>query len=56
MTMGPQAEDGKLAVHFFRNPLMPWMWFGAILLVIGGMVAMIGGHKPSSKAKESKAS
>ncbi|MCH8347680.1 MAG: heme lyase CcmF/NrfE family subunit [Proteobacteria bacterium] len=56
VTMGPQAEDGKLAVHFFRNPLMPWMWFGAILLVIGGMVAMIGGHKPSSKAKESKAS
>ncbi len=56
LTLGPRAKDGKLAVHFFRNPLVPWLWFGAILLVIGGGVTLIGGHRPARSGKEGEPS
>ena len=52
VTMGPQREDGALAVHFFRNPLVPWMWFGAILLVLGGGLTLIGGSKPLAGTRD----
>lgn len=56
LTLGPRAKDGKLAVHFFRNPLVPWLWFGAILLVIGGGVTLIGGHRPARSGSEDETS
>ncbi|MHA1543620.1 MAG: heme lyase CcmF/NrfE family subunit [Alphaproteobacteria bacterium] len=45
VTLGPQAENGDLAVHFFRNPLVPWLWGGGILIVLGGMTTLIGRRK-----------
>jgi len=56
LTLGPRAKDGKLAVHFFRNPLVPWLWFGAILLVIGGGVTLIGGNRPARSGSEDETS
>lgn len=46
VTLGQRDDPQTLSVHFFRNPLIPWLWFGSILLVIGGWLAIL---KPARK-------
>jgi cytochrome c-type biogenesis protein CcmF len=33
-------EDGAWIVRLYHNPLVPWIWFGAILMAVGGFVSL----------------
>jgi cytochrome c-type biogenesis protein CcmF len=35
----PDGTGGQL-VHIFHNPLIPWLFFGAIMMVMGGVVSL----------------
>jgi cytochrome c-type biogenesis protein CcmF len=39
----PGARDGHV-VHIFHNPLIPWLFFGAIMMVLGGIVSLTDRH------------
>jgi cytochrome c-type biogenesis protein CcmF len=45
LSLGQQAGEDALPVHFFKKPLIPWMWFSAVLLVIGGGLSLAGGKR-----------
>jgi cytochrome c-type biogenesis protein CcmF len=34
------AGDGAWTVRFYVNPLVPWIWTGALLMVAGGLVSL----------------
>ncbi|MBI3453911.1 MAG: heme lyase CcmF/NrfE family subunit [Rhodospirillales bacterium] len=36
----PVAVDGAWTARLYYNPLVPWIWFGATIMVIGGMVSL----------------
>jgi len=56
VTLGQQEASEALAVHFFRSPMVPWMWAGAILLVVGGGLTLLGGTRPLGKENEGSGS
>ncbi len=33
-------DDGAWSTRIFHNPLVPWIWFGAVVMVIGGAVSL----------------
>jgi cytochrome c-type biogenesis protein CcmF len=40
LVLGEADGQGGYAVHAFHNPLVPWLYFGAILMVLGGLVSL----------------
>jgi len=38
--VGEPAGDGAWVTRLYFNPLVPWMWAGALLLVLGGLVSL----------------
>jgi len=38
--LGDPAGHGGSVVHLFHNPLVPWIFFGAIVMVFGGVVSL----------------
>ena len=36
----PVGNDGAWGVHLYHNPLVPWIWFGAIIMAAGGIVSL----------------
>ena len=40
VTIGDRAPDGSWPVHVFHNPLVPWIWTGAIFTALGGVVSL----------------
>jgi cytochrome c-type biogenesis protein CcmF len=36
----PVGNDGAWAVHLYHNPLVPWIWFAAIIMAAGGIVSL----------------
>jgi cytochrome c-type biogenesis protein CcmF len=38
--VGEQAGDGAWVTRLYFNPLVPWMWVGALMLVAGGLVSL----------------
>ncbi|MEE8295160.1 MAG: heme lyase CcmF/NrfE family subunit [Sphingomonadales bacterium] len=45
LTLGGQGDAEQLAVHFFKNPLVPWLWGGGLMLVLGALITLVGGRK-----------
>ncbi|MBU6298250.1 MAG: heme lyase CcmF/NrfE family subunit [Alphaproteobacteria bacterium] len=37
---GEPDGKGGFVTHFFLNPLVPWIFFGAVVMVFGGMVSL----------------
>jgi len=35
-----QKSEKKWTLRFFINPLIPWIWFGAVLMVCGGLLSL----------------
>ena len=33
-------RDGAWAVRIYHNPLVPWIWVGAIFTALGGVVSL----------------
>ncbi|GAA3538501.1 heme lyase CcmF/NrfE family subunit [Zobellella aerophila] len=38
--LGEQLDDGAWAVRLYYKPFVRWIWFGAVLMAIGGLVSM----------------
>jgi len=39
--LGDPDTKGGWVVRLYFNPLVPWIWFGAILAALGGMIALV---------------
>ena len=57
IVMGDEGSDGSRAVRATYNPLASWIWLGALIMFIGGLVSLtdrrlrIGVPKPAMRAK-----
>jgi cytochrome c-type biogenesis protein CcmF len=40
VVLGDPAKDGGWATRMYFNPLVPWIWGGAILMFLGGLVSL----------------
>jgi cytochrome c-type biogenesis protein CcmF len=34
------GSDGAWVVRLYYNPLVPWIWFGAVIMAFGGLVSL----------------
>jgi len=52
--LGDRASNGAWSTRIYFNPLVAWIWVGAILMAIGGMVSLtdrryrVGAPKPAT--------
>ena len=44
VVLGDPAADGGFVIHIYHNPLIPWLFLGAIMLVLGGLVSLTDRH------------
>ena len=42
--LGDSDGKGGFVVHIYHNPLVPWIFFGALMMVLGGMVSLTDRH------------
>jgi DsbE subfamily thiol:disulfide oxidoreductase len=42
--LGDPDGKGGFVVHIYNNPLVPWIFFGAVMMVLGGMVSLTDRH------------
>lgn len=42
--LGDPDGKGGFVVHIYHNPLVPWLFLGALLMVLGGVVSLTDGH------------
>jgi cytochrome c-type biogenesis protein CcmF len=40
VVLGDGQGGGSRAVRIFHNPLAPWLWTGAVIMVLGGLVSL----------------
>lgn len=40
VALGEQLEDGSWAMRVYMKPMVRWIWLGAILMSLGGLLAM----------------
>jgi cytochrome c-type biogenesis protein CcmF len=40
LVLGDPQPNGAWIVRIYRNPLVPWVWFGAIIMALGGLVSL----------------
>jgi cytochrome c-type biogenesis protein CcmF len=40
VVLGASDDKGGHIVHVFHNPLVPWIFFGAVVMVFGGLVSL----------------
>jgi c-type cytochrome biogenesis protein CcmF len=40
VVLGESDDHGGHVVHIFHNPLVPWIFFGAVAMVLGGLVSL----------------
>ena len=59
--LGEQLNDGAWAIRLYYKPFIRWIWFGTLLMAIGGVIAMIdkryrfAGKAVSGKQKQGAA-
>jgi cytochrome c-type biogenesis protein CcmF len=40
VVLGDDQGDGSRAVRLYHNPLAPWLWVGAVVMMIGGLISL----------------
>ncbi|MCL6251261.1 heme lyase CcmF/NrfE family subunit [Altererythrobacter sp. KTW20L] len=40
--LGNQAEDGRWQVRLWWKPFVTWIWYGGLLIALGGAIALMG--------------
>lgn len=40
--IGDQAEDGRWQLRLWWKPFVTWIWYGGLLIALGGVLAIIG--------------
>jgi cytochrome c-type biogenesis protein CcmF len=62
VVLGDRAPSGAWATRLYFNPLVAWIWVGAVLMAIGGLVSLtdrryrVGAPKPAKKHPATAAS
>jgi cytochrome c-type biogenesis protein CcmF len=42
VALGDQAADGRWQVRLWWKPFVTWIWYGGLLIALGGILALIG--------------
>lgn len=42
VVLGEQAEDGRWQLRLWWKPFVTWIWYGGILVALGGLLALMG--------------
>jgi cytochrome c-type biogenesis protein CcmF len=52
-TVIAEAADGgaRWAVHVYINPLVQFIWFGGVVILMGLFLSLSGRRKPAAEAK-----
>ena len=53
---GRSPETGKPVIHAYLNPLVKWIWFGGVVLVLGTLLAMIPNRRAALVLRPATAS
>jgi len=40
--LGEQAEDGRWQLRLWWKPFVPMIWYGGLLIALGGALALLG--------------
>ena len=40
VVLGDRADQGAWSTRVYYNPLVPWMWAGAIVMTLGGLISL----------------
>jgi cytochrome c-type biogenesis protein CcmF len=60
--LGEQSDNGAWSTRIYFNPLVAWIWVGAILMAVGGVVSLtdrryrVGAPKPAKARQTTTAS
>jgi len=38
--IGDPSGDGRWVTRFYSNPMVPWIWVGSLVMVLGGLVSL----------------
>ena len=41
MSLGVPSSDGGWVVRVYSKPFVTWIWFGCIIMSVGGLLAML---------------
>ena len=44
------TEDGRATVHVYRNPLVRWVWIGALVMFLGTVLTLLPNRSPVRRA------
>ena len=50
--VGDEGEDGRWQVMVWWKPFVTWIWFGGLLIALGGLLALIGRVAGDLKLRE----
>ena len=42
MALGDQAQDGRWQLRLWWKPFVTWIWYGGVLIALGGLLALLG--------------
>jgi len=52
LVLGEHFADNSWAVRIDYKPMIRWIWFGGILLILGGLASLVSGYNRTRKEKE----
>jgi len=44
---GTSPQDGNPVIHAYLNPLIKWIWFGGLVVVLGTLLALVPSRRPT---------
>ena len=45
MALGEPLPGGKWSVQLYLKPFVGWLWGGAVLMALGGLLAAVGARR-----------
>lgn len=52
--LGEELDDGSWAVRLYYKPFVRWIWYGGILMALGGLCCMLDPRYRASKRQEAR--
>ena len=52
--LGEELDDGSWAVRLYYKPFVRWIWYGGILMALGGLCCMLDPRYRASKRQEAQ--
>lgn len=55
VSLGVPSSDGGWVVRAYSKPYVTWIWFGCIIMAVGGLIAMSDRRYRARKKKSAQA-